>query len=229
MSPLHRLGEWLIDRRLPVTLVAVLLTAVMGSFAVRVRLATQLGDLLPYRHPFIEVHRRYADRFGGANQMTIMVESQSGNVFTVGTLGKIFRLTQELDRLPGVNHDLIDSIGHRTCRYLRQDGGVIMFPPVMWGPPKSAAEADEIRAAAEPQHGRAIVTARARRGDAGIMQDGQNTLARRQIPHDRATCFVAGHETAPVGRERQRRDRSRPDSRLRRHWDSPRGGRCQLR
>jgi uncharacterized protein len=145
MSQLHRFGEWLIDRRLPVSLVAVLLTAVMGSFAVRVRLATQLGDLLPYRHPFIEVHRRYADRFGGANQITIMIESQSGSVFTVDTLGKIFRLTQELDRLPGVNHDLIDSIGHRTCRYLRQDGGVIMFPPVMWGPPKSAAEAEEIR------------------------------------------------------------------------------------
>jgi hypothetical protein len=142
---LERLGEGLIAWRMPVAVSAMLLTAIMAWFAAGVRLSTRLGDLLPYRHPFIEVHRRYADRFGGANQITIMIESRSGNVFTVATLGKIFRMTQELDRLPAVNHDLIDSIGHRTCRYLRQDGGVIMFPPVMWGPPKTPGDAEEIR------------------------------------------------------------------------------------
>ncbi|MGH7899872.1 MAG: efflux RND transporter permease subunit, partial [Candidatus Binatia bacterium] len=47
--------------------------------------------------------------------------------------------------LPGVNHDLIDSIAHRTCRYLRQDGGVIMFPPCMWSAPATDAQVDEIR------------------------------------------------------------------------------------
>ncbi len=143
---LYVLGEWLLARRRSVALLAVVFTALMAWPASRVEMSTSFGDLLPYHHPFIEVHRKYAEKFGGANNLTIMVEAREGTIFTRRTLGKIFAMTQELDKLPGVNHDLIDSIGHRTCRFLRQDGGVITFPPVMWGAPKTDADVQRIRA-----------------------------------------------------------------------------------
>ena len=54
-------------------------------------------------------------------------------------------MTQEIDQLPGVNHDQIDSIGHRATRYLTMQGGSIATPPVMRRPPTTDRDVDEIR------------------------------------------------------------------------------------
>ena len=50
---------------------------------------------------------------------------------------KIYDMTQAMDRVTGVNHDQIESIGHRTTRYLTVLGGTIATPPIMRRPPKT--------------------------------------------------------------------------------------------
>ena len=85
---------------------------------------TEFGDLLPYRHPFVQVHTKFANQFGGANNITIMVEVKNGTIFNKETLTKIFKMTQIIDILPGINHDQIDSIGHRSTRYMKMEGGI---------------------------------------------------------------------------------------------------------
>ena len=144
-SALYRLGQRLIAWRAPVALVAVLVTAALAVPAFRLELSTSFGDLLPYRHPFVAVHEKWAAQFGGANNLTIMVEAREGTVFDLDVLQKIFRLTEAVDRLPGINHDQIDSIAHRTARHLKMQGGVITMPPVMRGYPASEWHADEVR------------------------------------------------------------------------------------
>src|SRR5882724_7030538 len=113
-AALYRLGQWLIDHRKPVAFVTYGFTAVMLFFAFKLEMFTEFGDLLPYKHPFVAVHTKYANQFGGANNITIMVEVKNGSIFNATTLGKIFDMTQIIDKLPGVNHDQIDSIGHRS-------------------------------------------------------------------------------------------------------------------
>ena len=54
-------------------------------------------------------------------------------------------MTQAMDRVDGVNHDQIASIGHRTTRYLTVLGGTIATPPVMRRPPKTDEEVEEIK------------------------------------------------------------------------------------
>ena len=59
-------------------------------------------------------------------------------------MNKIFEMTQIIDTLPGINHDQIDSIGHRSTRYLKMVGGSIATPPVMRRAPKTDEEVEDI-------------------------------------------------------------------------------------
>jgi predicted RND superfamily exporter protein len=80
-AALYRLGIWLIDHRKSVAVVAYAFTAVMLYFASRMEMFTSFGDLLPYRHPFVQVHTKFANQFGGANNINVMIEVKNGTVF----------------------------------------------------------------------------------------------------------------------------------------------------
>jgi len=144
-AALYKVGEWLIDKRRWVSLVTIAFTLFMTYEAMQLQMFTSFGELLPYRHPFIAVHSRFSTKFGGANNITIMFEVKEGTIFTQDTLARIFAATQEVDKLPDINHDQIDSIGHRTTRYLTMQGGSISSPPVMRRPPASQQDVDQIR------------------------------------------------------------------------------------
>ena len=143
---LYWLGERLIDYRHPVTVLVVLVTAFFGYKAFQLKLETSFGDLLPQSHPFVQIHNRFAGTFGGANNVQLMVEVKDGNIFTVPTLARIYKITEAVDQVYGVNHNQIDSIGHRTTRHLRaQSGGFLRAEPVMIGLPKTADDAANIK------------------------------------------------------------------------------------
>ncbi len=143
---LYWLGERLIDYRHVVSIVVILVTGMFGYWAFQLKLATSFGDLLPQSHPFVQVHNKYAGAFGGANNIQLMVEVRDGDIFNVPTLARLFRITEEMDRVYGVNHNQIDSIGHRTTRYLRaQAGGFLKAEPVMTSIPKTGEDAAQIK------------------------------------------------------------------------------------
>jgi predicted RND superfamily exporter protein len=143
---LYWLGERLIEWRHAVSILVLIVTGVMLYFASQLRLETSFGDLLPQSHPFVQIHNKYAASFGGANNLPLMVEVRHGDIFTVETLARIYKITEEVDRVYGVNHNQIDSIGHRTTRYLRaQAGGFLKAEPVMMQIPKTSEDAVEIK------------------------------------------------------------------------------------
>jgi hypothetical protein len=143
---LYWLGEKLIQHRHPVSIVVLLITGLFGYWSFQLKLETSFGDLLPQAHPFVEVHNKYAPTFGGANNVQIMVEVEQGNIFTTETLARIYRMTEAVDQVYGVNHNQIDSIGHRTTRYLKAlSGGFLRAEPVMVGLPKTDKDAASIR------------------------------------------------------------------------------------
>jgi predicted RND superfamily exporter protein len=144
-AALYRLGANLIKYRVPITLIVAIFTGFMAYQATRLEMTTAFNDLLPYRHPWVQVHFRFAEQFGGANNVNVMLRVEEGDVFTKEILKKVFDMTQAIDRVTGVNHDQIESIGHRTTRYLTVLGGTIATPPVMRRPPKTDAEVEEIK------------------------------------------------------------------------------------
>ncbi len=90
---LYLLGERLIRARTPVTILVVVVTAFFGWRASHLEMITSFSELLPKGHPFIEVHEEYAKDFGGANNITMMVEVEEGNIFDVETLSQIYLVT----------------------------------------------------------------------------------------------------------------------------------------
>ena len=144
-AALYRLGANLIKYRIPVTVISVFFTAIMAYYAAGITMSTSFSDLLPYRHPFVQVHTKFAAQFGGANNVNVMLTVKDGDVFNKEILEKIYHMTQAVDRITGVNHDQIESVGHRTTRYLTVLGGTIATPPIMRRPPKTDKEVEEIK------------------------------------------------------------------------------------
>ncbi len=120
-------------------------TAFFGYHAMQLRLLSRFDELLPTNHPYVAVHRQFAKTFGGANTVLIMVRVREGDIFNVKTLDKIWSMTEEIDKIYGVNHYQIESLAHRTNRTLRVSaGGLMEMTPVMMGLPKTQADVDGV-------------------------------------------------------------------------------------
>jgi predicted RND superfamily exporter protein len=110
-----------------IVLALVLLVTLGFAFKIpALRIYTDFEGLLPQQHPFIKVHNDIRGLFGGANVLTVAVEVTEGTIFTNDNLAAIDRVTNAIDNLPGVNHNLVSSITHRTARFisLTEEGSV---------------------------------------------------------------------------------------------------------
>jgi predicted RND superfamily exporter protein len=110
-----------------IVLALVLLVTLGFAFKIpALRIYTDFEGLLPQQHPFIKVHNDIRGLFGGANVLTVAVEVTEGTIFTNENLAAIDRVTGAIDNLPGVNHNLVSSITHRTARFisLTEEGSV---------------------------------------------------------------------------------------------------------
>lgn len=143
---MRRLIAWLLAQRRTIIVTVLLLSLALGFTGTGLRFDFRYADLLPQGHPFIETHNRYHRNFSEANVLTVMVEAREGTVFTAPILAKIFRLTQVVDQLPGVNHDQVTSIGHRGVRWAHvKPGGIVASDPMMMRAPTTDAQARQIR------------------------------------------------------------------------------------
>lgn len=116
----------------PKIIIALILFAtVFFAFQIpAVRMASDYADLLPQEHPYIQTHNIIRDTFGGANNVIVSVKVRDGTIFTNDTLARIHRITQRVDELTGINHNLVISLTHRTTRriWLNEFGTIKSAP-----------------------------------------------------------------------------------------------------
>jgi predicted RND superfamily exporter protein len=143
---LYWLGDQLIEWRNPVMILVLIVTGLFAYWSFQLRLVTSFGDLLPQSHEFVKIHNKYSGTFGGANNIVVMYSVEEGTIFTKEHLTNIFKMTEGMDTVYGVNHNQIESIGHRTVRHLKvAAGGTLRAEPVMLRAPQGQDEVDEIR------------------------------------------------------------------------------------
>ncbi|SOE98790.1 Predicted exporter protein, RND superfamily [Burkholderia sp. OK233] len=137
----RRFVEFCIRRRLFVVAVIAAITVVMGYFAAHVSVRTVLDDLLPRSHPYVAVHERFKQSFGGSNVVSIVVETKRGDIFTPAALETVRRITQQLQTVDAVNPFQIVSLASKKLRDVRGSTAGIDFKPLMWPDvPTSAAQ-----------------------------------------------------------------------------------------
>lgn len=124
--------NWCIRRRFVIVTAFALVTAVMGVFAVRVEVKTIFSDLLPQNHAYIGVNNKFKQTFGGSNMVSIMVEVDKGDVLDLAVLGKIQKITRELERVKGVDPFQIVSIASKKLKEIKASTDGIQTRPLMW-------------------------------------------------------------------------------------------------
>ncbi len=123
---LDALPDQLFRFRLAVLAVVFLITALFAVTIPGLRIYTDFEGLLPQQHPFIKLHNEIRGLFGGANVLSVAIEVEDGTIFSPENLALIDRVTGDVDNLPGVNHNQVSSLTHRTTRHisLTEDGNV---------------------------------------------------------------------------------------------------------
>lgn len=110
--------------------IILLATAYFALQVPAVRIVSDYADLLPQEHTYIKTHNIIRDTFGGANNVIIAVSVKEGTIFSNDTLARIHRITQKVDELTSVNHNLVTSLTHRTTRkiWLNEFGTIKSAP-----------------------------------------------------------------------------------------------------
>jgi predicted RND superfamily exporter protein len=126
MSFIHSLPDRLFARRGLILGIVAVITVLFAIKLPLLHVYTDFEGLLPQQHPFIKVHNQIRGLFGGANVLTVAVEVTDGTIFSNENIEAIDRVTNAIDNLPGINHNLVSSITHRTTRFisLTEEGNV---------------------------------------------------------------------------------------------------------
>ena len=151
---MKRLSDIVIEKRLPILCLISVVTLFFLYFAVtRMTVKTIFSDLLPTNHAYVNLHNEVRDKFGGANQVLIMIQvrdkedgGELNDVFNYETLSMVKDIEAELFLLPGVDRNKIFSLASRKLKDFKvtAEGMAmkdVMFPNV----PNTPAGLDELR------------------------------------------------------------------------------------
>ena len=145
-TKLQRFVEACIRNRILIVAIYTLLTLVMAGFAMRVQIKTVFDDLLPRSHPYVKVHEKFKEQFGGSNVVSIMLEVEKGDIFSQQVLNKVRTITNALPLVDGVNSTQIISLASKKLKEIKSSTDVIETRPVMWPDvPKTPQEMDALR------------------------------------------------------------------------------------
>ncbi|MDZ4246663.1 MAG: hypothetical protein U1D67_06060, partial [Dehalococcoidia bacterium] len=84
---------------------------------------TVLESTLPPKHPYVQIHKRFQEMFGGANTMLVAVESKKGDIFNKKFLEKFKSLTDEIKFYPDAITSQVISITREKVKNIRGVGG----------------------------------------------------------------------------------------------------------
>ncbi len=132
-------------RRIALVIIAVI-TAFFLYALKDLSVETRFSELIPQKHPFIKVHNKIRNIFGGANQVLIMVQVRKGDIFNKKTLEKVKWITRELEKIPGVDPYKIRSIAVSKMKDFKFKAGTMFISPLMFPDvPKDEKEMEELR------------------------------------------------------------------------------------
>lgn len=115
----------LFDNRRVLLVLFVVITCVAGWTASTLKFDTTIERQLPPEHPYAKTALEYRDRIAGLNALQIVVEPETGNIWNVAFLKKLYEVTQEVSFLPGISPESVASLWTpNTLVYQSTEGAV---------------------------------------------------------------------------------------------------------
>ena len=116
---IERIAEFCIRRAAWVASLLLILTLVLGWFALHIEVRTIFEDMLPSQHEYVKTHEKFKDTFGGSNMVTIMFEVDEGDIFQIPVLQKVREVTLGIREVSAVNQYQITSIASKKLKEVR--------------------------------------------------------------------------------------------------------------
>lgn len=132
VKPLEGFVNFCIIQRNALLGLFLVVTVVLGYFAMRIDIRTIFEDMLPHNHSWVETHDEYKEYFGGANLVTLMVTVEDGDIFRPEVLQVVREITHRMRLVPGVNQMQITSLATRKLKTIRATHYEIDTQPLMW-------------------------------------------------------------------------------------------------
>ncbi len=147
---MERLADHVIEKRNIYLTIAIITTIFFAWQCRKLSVKTVFADLLPQKHPYIKLHNEIRNKFGGANQVLIMLGVRTTgkyqDIFNVETLTKVKKITEDLQIFNAVDRYKIISIASFKIKDFkaRPEGYIsvpVMFPKV----PKTPEDIEKLR------------------------------------------------------------------------------------
>lgn len=138
---------FIIEHRRAVVAAVVLVTVAFATQLSHLELEIRRRANLPSHHPYVEIQNQISDIFGGEGVVIIGVFANQGSLYTKDILGKIWRITERLEDVPGVIEGSLFGIAAPSAKVVLNggDGTLDVHPLMSDHPPESAAEIERIR------------------------------------------------------------------------------------
>ncbi|OIQ99682.1 multidrug resistance protein MdtC [mine drainage metagenome] len=104
------LENFLFRLRKPVLVFLLGLTAVMGYYALQLRMDAGFNKQMPIGQEYIKTFQKYRDDVIGANRLNIVVKARHGTIWNKAALTRLYEVTQAVMFLPNVSRLGVQSL-----------------------------------------------------------------------------------------------------------------------
>lgn len=107
---LKKMEDTLFSHKRTVLGVLICFTAVMGIFAIQLRMDAGFEKQLPIGHEYVDTFQQYRSDLLGANRLSVVVKAKKGTIWTPSGLKRLYDVTQALKFLPNVSGSSVQSL-----------------------------------------------------------------------------------------------------------------------
>jgi len=144
----QKLVAFLFHWRMAILSLIIVITVVLGYFALNIEIKTIFTDLQPTSHPYVLTNEKFKKGFGGVNVVSIMVEADEGDIFHREILQVVQGLQNGLQYIDAVNQFQIVSLASKKLKSVRTTTEGFSASPLMWpNVPESQSEINALREA----------------------------------------------------------------------------------
>jgi len=120
--------------RLAVFIGLMVITGIFLYGAFQIKGEVILQEMLPYDHPYLKLHNRFAEVFGsGGSTVAIALKTKKGDIFNESFLKKLQKMTNEVMMWDEIYRALTVSIAARSVKVVKAlKKGEINIEPIMW-------------------------------------------------------------------------------------------------